>query len=506
MLKNSYVHESKLFSLLRGLNPKEIDEFSLWLTSPIHNTSTGVRQLYEALKKSKQGLNTPCTKFDILQYSGAIPVAAKHRNLSPKEEITVRQLMYKLNVQVQKYMAWKKSEEDEFESKRLFIQTLFDKKLYKLIPNELRKLEKKVMSSPIRDAPYHEIAFGLAELKFAFGILTGDRKNNAEAQKVIDTLRQSSLSKILKYYCSMINLENLRKVKYHYPFIDVVDEYMENNDDKNIPGIGVYYSLLKLLQEDNPKYYQDLKNYLFNNSELFSIQEIRQFLNHMTNYCTRSIQKGARNFTKEKQEIYELGLEIKCWSTNIYFSAPQFLSIITNALLLDKTIWAEQFVAEHKDTLNPSTQKDIINYGNALIAFHKKEFVQAQDFLTRIYASGDFAYQMQYRILLAKIYYELKNLNIGNVDTHPINYELEAIRQHVISTRNKRMSETRRQSYNNFVNIFKSILERQKKLIFKEKVSEKSMKKLKEKLQNISPIVEQAWLEEKIEELMRQII
>jgi len=502
MLNNSYVHESKLFALLQALNAQEIDEFSLWLASPIHNTSTGIRHLYEALKKSEQGFDTPCTKFDILQYSGAIPVAVKHRDLSPKEEITVRQLMYKLNTQIQKYMAWEKAEKDEFESKRLFIQTLFDKRLYKLIPNEIRKLEKKVMSSPIRDVPYHEIAFDLAELKFGFGILTGNRKNNAEAQEVIDTLRQSSLSKILKYYCSMINSENLRKVKYNYPFIDFVDEYMGDSEDKNIPSIRIYYSLLKLLREDNTQYYYDLKDYLFNNLKMFSAQEIRQFLNHMTNYCTRSIQKGARNFIEEKQEVYHVGLETKCWSTGLYFSTPQFLSIITNALLLDKTVWAEQFVEEHQDTLNPSTKKDIINYSNTLIAFHKKEFEQAQNFLTKIYASGDFAYHIQYRILLIKIYYELNDLNIDNADTHPINYELEATRHYVISTRNKKMSETRRRSYNNFVNIFKSILERRKKLIYNQKVSKESIEKLKEKLHNISPIVERAWLQEKISGLM----
>jgi len=405
MLNNSYVHESKLFALLRALNTQEIDEFSLWLASPIHNTSARVRQLYEALKKGEQGLDTPCTKFDILQYSGAIPVAAKHRDLSPKEEITVRQLMYKLNTQVQKYVTWKKSEENEFKNRRLFVQTLFDKRLYKLIPSELRKVERKVMSSPIRDESYYEIAFDLAELKFGFGIITGNRKNNIEAQEVIDTLRQSSLSKILKYYCSMINLENLRRVKYHYPFMDFVDEYMKNSEDKNIPGIGVYYNLLKLLREDNPQYYFDLKDYLFQHLEMFSIQEIRHFLNHMSNYCTRAIQNGAKDFIEEKQEVYQVGLEIKCWSTSIYFSTPQFLSIIINALLLDKTAWAEQFVEAYKDTLNPSTKKDIINYGNALIAFHKKEFEQAQDFLTQIYASGDFAYHMQYRIRTQRLKY-----------------------------------------------------------------------------------------------------
>lgn len=502
MLNNSYVHESKLFVLLNALNPQEIDDFSLWLASPIHNTSTKVRQLYEALKKSEKGLDTPCTKFDILQYSGAIPVAAKHRNLSPKEEITVRQLMYKLNTQVQKYMAWKKSEEDELKNKCRFIQTLFDKKLYKLIPNELRKVEKKVKSLPVRDVSYYQLAFDIAEFKFGYGVVT-NKHNSTEAQEVIDILRQSSLSKILKYYCSMINLEKLQKIRYNYPFMDFVDEYMNRSEkDKDIPAIRVYYSLLKLQREDDVQYYFDLKDYLFSNLEVFSIQEIRQFLNHMANYCTRAIKKGRHQFIKEKQAIYEVGLDIKCWSTGIYFSAAQFLSIIMNALLLDKTTWAEQFVEEHKNALASSTREDIIYYGNALIAFHKKEFEQARDFLTQIYISGDFAYPMRYRILLIKIYYELKDLNINNMDTHLINYELEATRQYVISTRNKKMSEARRQSYNNFVNIFRSILERRKKLILKDKVSKKSIEKLEEKLQNTSPIIEGTWLEEKIKELM----
>jgi len=91
------------------------------------------------------------------------------------------------------------------------------------------------------------------------------------------------------------------------------------------------------------------------------------------------------------------------------------------------------------------------------------------------------------------------------MDTHPINYELEATRHYVISTRNKKMSEARRKSYNNFVNIFKSILDRRKKLIYNQKVTKKNIEKLGEKLHNTSPIVERPWLQEKIEELMAQI-
>jgi len=85
-----------------------------------------------------------------------------------------------------------------------------------------------------------------------------------------------------------------------------------------------------------------------------------------------------------------------------------------------------------------------------------------------------------------------------DLDSHPLNYELEALRQNV-SVRNKKMSEPLRQSYNNFANVFKRILDRKKKLMMGQELSAERVRKLQDELENISPLVERGWLMEKVQ-------
>jgi len=144
----------------------------------------------------------------------------------------------------------------------------------------------------------------------------------------------------------------------------------------------------------------------------------------------------------------------------------------------------------------------MVNYYFALKCFHQKQFDKAQDHLLQISQSEDFTYSLNFKILLIKIYYESDDLSIDNLDTHPINYELETMRQNV-SVRNKRMSEIFRLAYNNFVNVFRRILERKKKRIMGEQLSRESIARLENDLHKITPLVEKGWLEAQIKKLKK---
>ena len=93
MLKNSEVHQSKLFVLLRTLNKKEVRELSLWLQSPIHNSSEEVRLLYEGLKSKDKSFQRPIDKLTLLKFINIQASDKKGKTLSPKEEKVLREVM-----------------------------------------------------------------------------------------------------------------------------------------------------------------------------------------------------------------------------------------------------------------------------------------------------------------------------------------------------------------------------------------------------------------------------
>jgi len=453
------------------------------------------------LMTKHKGFDKPISKIVLAKYIGVSGNVLKNDELSPKEDVALRKVMTQLTAQLQEFLIWQKSKENTFYEKRLLMDVLLERKLYPLIQVILTKSQKELKASPYRNIQYYESAFQIAEMALYLEILLANYNPKNQVQKIIDVLWQSFLSNILKYYCAAKNREQILKVKFNYPLIDTIKNYIDEELKDDVPVVWAYYIILCLIEEGNEQQFYELKNYIINNSNLFDITDNRQFLNHLINFCLKSIRKGKAEFVQERQDLYELGLDLNCWTTQLYFSTHQFVNIVSNALLLSKIDWANNFIQEYYVQLNSELKNDIVNYCHALVAFQIKDYDKAQDYLIKINNAEDFAYHIRFKILFIKIYYEQKVLTIDNVDTHPINYELDAIRHYVMFTRNTKMSEYSRESYNNFVNLFKRILNRKKKIIYKEPVNPKQLDKLEEELLAEAPFVERQWLKEKIEEL-----
>jgi len=505
MLENSNVQDSKLFLLLKILTGKEIRELELWLSSPIHNKSESVLHFYRNIIRHHPNFDEPINKLTLLNYSGVLHASSERETISPKEEAALRKITFKLTAQIQDFLAWQKFKEDKFIEKRYLMDTLLERKMYKLVSAISTRAWKELHASPQRHLKYGEHAFLITEMDFYLNFFLKNRGSDIGMQEVINILTQAYLSKLLKYYCAAKNGEKILKNSYEYPFIDSVKKYVANNVEKNIPVTNMYYMLLNLIDEEKDKYYYELKNYLFSNVNTLDNNEIRQFFSFMINHCVLRDREGKTQFWQEQHEIYLKGLAMKCWSTGLHFSIHQFVHTITNALKLNKLEWANQFVEAYQAELNPNTKDNIVNYCKALISFHTKELGAAQSYLSKINAPKDFFYHLRIKLLLIKIYYDLKDISFHDLDSHPINYELESIRQHTLSTRNKKMSEFHRESQNNFVRIFRGILERRKKLILGNKVSKESVEKLRRKLAPPLPVKEREWLTEKIDEMLYEI-
>lgn len=504
-MKNSNLDNSKILILLRQFDEKEWKDLSLWLDSPIHNSSGKVIKLYESIKNQWQNNTTPLNERILLKSIGVISSASKRIRVTQEHRKILQQTLHLLYLQAQDFLLWNNIQQDEIQAKRRVMDAYLEKTTYKLIPSILNKSKKKLQNAPLRDIKHYQDVFLLTEMEFYMTILLGNRNTDSELQRVIETLRQSFIGKMMSYYCAVINRERILKVKYNYPLLEHIKNHLENSNDKDVPVIRVYYSLLKLLEQEKEEDYYDLKNYLFEHLNYFGMTDIRQSFNVMTNYCGLKIRHGMQEFTQEVFEVYQKGIELECWSTGIYFSEHQFVHIVKTALVLHEIDWVQKFFEEHKKLLNPKVRDVFINYYKALLSFELGQYDESQGYLGQINTADDFVYHVQFKILYIKIFYDTKNLNIENADTHPINYELEALRQYLLEGNNKSMAEATRLIYSNFTNFFKRILNRKKKLIYGEPFSQTSLQTLQTDLAELKPLIERAWLEEKIAELMKAI-
>jgi len=504
-MKNSVVNNAKVLILLRRFDKKEWKDLGLWLHSPIHNSSEKVIKLYEYLRNKWQNTDSVLNEHFLLKSIGVLSSASQKKAVAQKDRIVLQQTLHLLYVQTQDFLVWKNIQKDEILTKRRLMDTFLEKTTYKLIPPILSKSKNKLETTLLRDIKHCEDVFSLTEMEFYLTILLGNRNTDTELQRVIETLRQSFFSKSLSYYCSIINYEKILKVKFDYPFLEHIKTYLETSVDKEIPIIRIYYALLKLLEDEKPEDYYDLKNYLFKYLDNFRTTDIRQFFNFMTNYCNRKVRYGFQEFIQESFDVYQKGIELKCWSAGTYFSEHQFIHIIKTALALHQIDWVQAFFKEHKNLLKPEVRDVFVNYYQALLVFELGQYESAQEYLGQINTADDFAYHVQFKILYIKIFYDTNTLNIDNADTHLINYEIEALRQYLLEGNNKNMAETIRLLYSNFTNFFKRILNRKKKLIYGEKLTTTNLEVLQNDLADLNPLIERAWLEEKIVELLKEI-
>jgi len=263
--------------------------------------------------------------------------------------------------------------------------------------------------------------------------------------------------------------------------------------------------LLKVLDGGSPDDYYQLKDTLFNQLDVFDTDELRDVLIGMYNYCYRMVAYKDNRFTKEVFDLHIVGLNHGCSFINSFFSADEFVEIFRYGLLLNKIEWVDMFFEKYKNKLLPNLRDNILNYCQGIYAFHKQDYDLAQEYLNNIDTTKDFFYHIHYKILLLQIYYDKNEFNLSNIDTHPINYELEALRQYLLPSTYKQMSANARERYSNFANFFKRILNRKKKLIYSQPLTKANIELLQTGLNDLQPLVRHLWLKEKVSELMEEV-
>lgn len=497
--------ESKMMILIRHLNEKEFKDLGLWVRSPIHNNSEKVTKLYDVLKKRLYKSQKDIDTFTLMRAMEMLPKGTKRHDISPKHIADLKVICSRFTLQIQDFLAWQKIRNKDIRYNLDIMEALLGKQLYRFILPILKKTRKMQEASPIRDVNYCIDNYHLTEMDLYVNVLQRNRDAYTAMKNTVDALQEACLSQLLRYHAAISNARNIVKVKDEFSLINMVKDYIENNPDSKTFTVRIYYLLLSMLDNERPYNYYAFKNELFRNASAFDPNELRQLLNFMSNYCLQMLRQGSEEFLAERFEVFEMGLQRGCWTVEVSFSPHQFVQITHTALMLKKIDWTNDFLSKYQNQLPPDIKNNILHYCNALLAFEEKAYDSAQTYLISVDNTEDFMYLIEFKILLVKIYYDNNELTFSNIEEHPINNELEAIKQYALPSTNKKMAENTRQQYSNFANFFKRILSRKKKLIYGEPISQVNLQTLQNDLAELNPLIERAWLEEKIGELIQEI-
>ncbi len=473
--------DSKLISMFRTLNKRELQRFEEYIKSPFFNKNEKVLHLFDIIKEEYPSCNSPRLNKTIV-FNRLFPQKKQHDSSLR----AVMSLLTKLLEDFFAYLEYEKSANfrerlklDAFVNRRL--DRVFDK-FYNSIQKQLRKGKQNV------DYFYH--VFRLVDIVLRFNIGKGDRKHESGLQQVMNNFDIYYVAAKLKYTCATINRQNVFDKQYDLHLLDEVLQLVKHPILKDIPLIQIYYNicLLWLKEDKSEMYYQKIRQLIGEHMNVIDAIEIRSVYVNLTNYCTQKVKLGHSNYLRELFELYKEMLATKAmWmdDENKHMSPHHYKNFVTVGLRLQEYEWTEQFITQYKKELDPNHQKSVYNFALALLSFELKEYNKAKSHLLEVNFLDDY-YQISYKVLLIKCYYELEESSV-------LQSSIEAFRIYLI--RQKSISQVNRAAYQSYVNLMKKLL--RIKAGGTKKLTNLQTEVLKEK-----QIAERQWLLQKIEELL----
>jgi len=235
----------------------------------------------------------------------------------------------------------------------------------------------------------------------------------------------------------------------------------------------VYFALT---ESDNLNYFKKLQQELLTHAHLFSKEEMRDIYLLAINIGIRLINKEGHEQMENTLELYKAGVETGILLTNGQISRFTYKNAVAISLEVDQHDWAKQFIETYKDHLDIAYREETYNFNLAKLNYSIQVYDEALKLLMTTALSDDVYVNLDTKIVLAKVYYELDDLDA--LEALIINFQTFIRRKQVISYQ--------RLNYQNFINCLK-------KLNNLNPFDKKARQTLLEELTALHPLPERHW-------------
>lgn len=476
------MEQSKLVQHLEALPLKERERFRTFVHSPYFNQHAKTIQLLDLLLEYVNGKNgRPLTREWVFE---------QLFSRQEYEEQQMHNILSYLKKLYHKFLAIRHFEEEDLQERLYTVEQAFSFNQYDLMKNRSRQLEKKLEKYPYRNSEYFQINYRLNNL---LGFYSGnhvDRSGSTNFQNMLYHLDKYYIVEKLRNCCHLTANSMLMNTKYDYGFLDELLGYIENNWPyfQEERGVVLYYNILMSLRdEQNPIFYENLKDLLNTQLKHFSRKEVNDLYGFSYNYCIRQINLGKREYQRELFELYQEGVKKELLINNGILSEWDYKNVVTLGCKLQEFNWTEKFINDYKEKLPASKRENAYKYNLANLFYNKKQYDEALETLLHVEFT-DVKYHLNTTFLLLRTYYALK-------DTEALLSLIETFRVYVI--RNKKMTTDQKKGYTNFLRFAKKLvlLKHQSATYTRKSLAEK-VEDLAQKIEQTSNVINKYWLME----------
>ncbi len=462
--------ESKVVQIIKKLDQKEVKLLDKFVKSPFFNQHTDVIRLFDYLQKTISEGGSALSNEQIFK------VIFKDEKLDLQKLHYINSYLLKL---IESFLAWQQWEEDNIEQQIFLLRAYRLHKLDDQFRRLYKKLEETLEKLPLRNNQYHNLRYKMQieQLKFAREGRTGD----LQLQELSDAQDIAYIAEKLYNACTLLSHQAVFKKEYDPGLLPNVLEHIENSGRIEEPAIALYYyAYLSLSNIEKVENFHQLKKLLQLHRDRFDASELRGLYLVATNFCIRRINRGEGSFFKEIFEIYKSGLDARVFLENGMLSRWTFNNIVVAAVKLKDFGWAEKFINEQIDKINPEHREGTHSFNLAYFYFEKGDYDKAMPLLTQM-EHDDVLHNLFAKATLAKMYYKLAEFDsLDNL-----------LQSFKIYIRRKKILGYHKDNYLNFIRYMQKLTQ--------VNIFDKSAKAaLSEQIQNEKMLAEREWLLESL--------
>ncbi len=472
------MQKSKLFDYLISLTRKEFLDLGKYLQA--QNPNKNVIKLYEYIKKYHPNLDHKKLSKELAYQS-----IFKSKNYDRKKILVPMSELYQ---ELEQYVIKLQLEKEEGLQNLLHRKYLGDRKVDKHFFNQARKHLKTLEESTNKDNDYFYQQYLINKQIYAHPNTRKWAKDIDSFNNLTNHLDLFYIGNKLKYACENINRSSIIAEEQKEPFVleEILNQLAQDLPAEN-PLIPIYYYFIVAFKNGDFTYYHPLKELILENRDSFTFQEQYNFLILLINYC-QTLCSSDSSYIEELFQLYQYGIETRIFFTEKPFSDGLFNHTIHTACVLKKYDWVENFIKEYSNLL-PEIRKDAaLNYNQALLAYHRKQYKEALLRLQEV-TFPNVTYKILAKCMTLFCYYELGNDAALSLYDFAKNFRS-------FLRREKNIAEPIKKANLNFIS-FVNLLTEERHKSKKNRV----INKLTQKLEATPRIAYKRWLSDKIQEL-----
>ena len=488
------MYGSNLLNILGSFSRKDIREFGKYVRSPFFNSNEKVAELFDFVKDFYPDFTHK--KLDKEQaYMDVFRTGKYNSGL-------MTTTMFHLTQHAKDYLAYINYKSVPVLEQESLLRELRNRGMDKAFEKQYREA-KEVLDN------WGGIDAGLMKHSLSIGGIVHDyyEAKNKYSDELMMLLEKSSES-LLCYFLmiSEILLTGFegRKIKFNAsPERSLLEEFFrcvdfvrfeEKLKDIDIPEARtMMLNMLiieNLLHEDDYELYRKFKQVLYANLHLYNRFERNILLTVARNLLLHHRSITSDIYNAEYFELLEKTLEFDTYKIyGEYMSLTIFDNILTAALELGKTGWAEDFVKKYTEHLVPEVRENVSKYANARLEFKKGAWDRALE-ITAGLNLEPITQKLRLKVLQIQISYEKK-------DYESVLYSIDSFRHFL--RYNKNISAARRTEYVTFTRLLGRLIKHL------SRSNRRDLDELRAELNASGRIPHRNWLMEKIEGAEKQV-